>query len=187
MICDNSSQLLRQKRPMQRILIHNADVITEDTILRGYCLIVENGKIAQLATKIKDVPDASSCQFVDGTGHYLCPGFIDLHFHGIHTYSVDDGSESLTQICQILPRYGVTGFLPTVCPLPKGKDSSVLSALASCRSDGTQILGFHLEGPFLSLTGCLPPEALGDADLVLMDKSCTVLKTWVKGKCCYTD
>jgi N-acetylglucosamine-6-phosphate deacetylase len=24
-----------------------------------------------------------------------------------------------------------------------------------------------------------------DADLVLMDKSCTVLKTWVEGKCCY--
>jgi N-acetylglucosamine-6-phosphate deacetylase len=150
---------------MQRILIQNADIVTENTILQGYCLLVENGRIARLEADMKDIPDASSCQCVDAAGHYLCPGFIDLHFHGIHTYSVDDGPESLAQICRILPRYGVTGFLPTVCPLPKGKDSSALRALASCRSDGAGILGFHLEGPFLSLTGCLPPEALGDADL----------------------
>ncbi len=29
---------------------------------------------------------------------------------------------------------------------------------------GSQILGFHLEGPFLTLTGALPKEALGKAD-----------------------
>lgn len=39
-----------------------------------------------------------------------------------------------------------------------------MSSLSKVKSQGTQILGFHLEGPFLSITGALPPEALGDAD-----------------------
>jgi N-acetylglucosamine-6-phosphate deacetylase len=58
----------------------------------------------------------------------------------------------------------VTGFLPTVCPLPKGEDAQFLSKLANVRSEGTEILGFHLEGPFLAITGALPPEAVGRND-----------------------
>ena len=149
---------------MQRIFIKNADIITENEVLKGHCLLVEEGKIVQISENPADITNISSCQIVDAAGHYLCPGFIDLHFHGVHTFLVDNGPQDVADICRVLPQYGVTGFLPTVCPLPKGQDAAFVKTLAQGRYAGAQILGFHLEGPYLSLTGALPPEALGDRD-----------------------
>ena len=51
--------------------------------------------------------------------------------------------------------YGVS----VICP--KGKDAELLASLASVKSQGSEILCFHMEGPFLTQTGALPPEALG--------------------------
>lgn len=100
----------------------------------------------------------------NGAGGFLVPGFIDLHIHGTHRFLIDLGPDHLDGLAVLLPRYGVTGFLPTVCPKPVGEDARALARLARIRSRGSQILGFHLEGPFLTLTGALPPEALGTAD-----------------------
>ena len=146
---------------MSEFLIANTKIILADTILNHHDVLVSDGIIQ----KILPAGNRPPVTIVDGKGHYLCPGFIDLHFHGIHTRLVDNGLQDVAEICRILPRYGVTGFLPTVCPLPKGKDVAFLRTLVSGDYTGTEILGFHLEGPFLSLTGALPPEALGGADL----------------------
>ena len=70
----------------------------------------------------------------------------------------------MAELCRALPRYGVTGYLPTVSPLPKGQDAEQLASLAQANCEGAEILGFHLEGPFLTMTGCLPDEAIGQAD-----------------------
>ncbi|GAH07680.1 unnamed protein product, partial [marine sediment metagenome] len=91
-------------------------------------------------------------------------GLIDLHTHGLHSYRIDNDPDDLDNICRLLPQYGVTGFLPTVCPRPKRQLAEFLGRLAKVQSKAAEILGFHLEGPFLSLTGALPPEAIGTAD-----------------------
>lgn len=150
-------------------LIKNANIITDKDILYNHSLLISNGKIAEI-TPDSDTIDCSSCHVIDANNQYLSAGFIDLHIHGIHNFLIDNGIEDLSQICKILPQYGVTGFLPTVCPLPKGKDADFLTSLSSGSYEGTQILGFHLEGPFLSLTGALPPEALGNADVQRVEK-----------------
>jgi len=103
-------------------------------------------------------------QCVNMSDNYIVPGFIDLHTHGIHRYLVDNGTDDLKQICRILPRYGVTGFLPTLAPRPSGEDALFLQELARLKTDGSNILGFHLEGPFLKLTGALSSEAVSGAE-----------------------
>jgi len=148
---------------MSRLLIKNAVVVGLERMLDDHAVLCSNGKIERVGPSSQLQADAE--QVVDAGGDYLVPGYIDLHIHATHEHRIDDGPESLRALCKLLPRYGVTGFLPTVCPLPKGKDSDFLASLAQVESEGTRILGFHLEGPFLSLTGALPPEAIGKADV----------------------
>lgn len=150
---------------MSQLLIENVDIVTEKEIVEGHCLLIENGKIARIAPRSAPISTLSSCRRLDASDNYLCPGFIDLHIHGIHSYLVDNGPQDVAEICRVLPQYGVTGFLPTVSPLPKGQDAAFIKSLSAGQYAGSQILGFHLEGPYLSLTGALPPEALGDADI----------------------
>jgi N-acetylglucosamine-6-phosphate deacetylase len=129
----------------------------EESVTDGF-IRVENGKIAECTSYTPDD------EYVDLSDCYVVPGFIDMHIHGMHHYLVDNGIDDLMQICRILPRYGVTGFLPTIAPLPKGKDAAFLNQLAQCPTEGTNILGFHLEGPFLKITGALTSDALSDAE-----------------------
>ena len=93
---------------------------------------------------------------VDAAGMYLCPGFIDLHMHGVKGLLAESGKEAVEEICRILPRYGVTGFLPAVCPTLSGEgDVALMEELSQARSEGTEILGFFLEGHYLALTGAI--------------------------------
>lgn len=146
------------------LLIDHASVILENTILPDSAVEIAGGRVARIraAGRPEGVPDD---RYVDAQGHYLAPGFIDMHIHGMHRHLVDEGPEHLTAIAAILPQYGVTGFLPTVCPLPPGKDAAMLGRLAQVPAGrGAAVLGFHLEGPFLTFTGAISPESLGPAD-----------------------
>ncbi|MHB0946610.1 MAG: N-acetylglucosamine-6-phosphate deacetylase [Sedimentisphaerales bacterium] len=149
---------------MSKLLIENVCVILADKVIKNSAMLIVDGKISKIYSS-GDKPDKRVDETINANGNYLAPGFIDLHIHGLQNYLIDNGTEDLAQICKILPQYGVTGFLPTVCPLPKGKDAEFLSKLTNVKSTGAQILGFHLEGPFLALTGALPKEALGKADI----------------------
>ena len=151
-------------------IIKNANIVIDEDILYRHSLLISDGKISEISPDINLFSNNSNFQVIDANNQYLSAGFIDLHIHGIENYLIDDGTESLSKICKILPKYGVTGFLATVCPLPKGKDSDFLKSLSSNTYAGTPILGFHLEGPFLTLTGALSPEALGNADINRVEK-----------------
>lgn len=146
---------------MARLVIENATVILPDRLRKKQTVVVEGRKIVSLAVAGKARRGGKT---VDASGMYLAPGFIDLHVHGVHEHLIDDGPRHLEEFCRILPRYGVTGVLPCVCPRPKGKDAEFVASLAKVKSKGAAILAFHMEGPFLTLTGALPKDALGDAD-----------------------
>jgi len=144
-------------------VIKNAAVVTVDSVLQDHAVVLEGGKILDVLPS-SHTEGLSADITIDAEGNYLTPGFIDLHIHGVENFRIDAGLDDLEKICKTLPKYGVTGFLPTVCPLPVGKDAEFLAALSQIKSEGTEILAFHLEGPFLAKTGALPPEALGTAD-----------------------
>lgn len=148
---------------MPRTVIRNATVVQPDEILTQQTVIVAEGKIESIRP-IDSFSPTTSDRVVDIGGKYLAPGLIDLHTHGLHEFDLDNGPHHLAAICELLPRYGVTGFLPTLTPRPKGEDARFVASLAEAKPDGPQIFGFHLEGPFLSLTGALSPGVLGSAD-----------------------
>lgn len=153
----------RHSMKEERSRLHfEGKIVTENEIISGY-ITCEHGRIVAV-NRIK--PEGKVLHFGD---NYIVPGFIDLHIHGIHTFLADNGPEDLSSICLTLPQYGVTGFLPTIAPRPKGEDAAFLSHLAHTETSGAEILGFHLEGPFLKITGALGSEAISGADTGRVD------------------
>jgi len=144
---------------MSRVLITNASVVKLDQVARQQTVTLADGRI-QSVGPTDAVSARGTDRVVDVGGNYVAPGFIDLHTHGLHGFRLDAGPDSLQAICGLLPRYGVVGFLPTLTPWAKDIDARSVASLAETACAGTQVLGFHLESPFLSVSGGMPPEAL---------------------------
>ena len=138
-------------------LTFKGQIVSESGIEIG-SLTIENGIIISREKPSPDIP------VIDLGEAYIAPGFIDLHIHGVHYSLIDNGETELSEVCRILPCYGVTGFLPTLSPRQKGEDAAFLGRLSKTKTGGAAILGFHLEGPFLKITGALPSEAISAAD-----------------------
>ena len=148
---------------MSRVLITNASVVKLDQVARQQTVTLAEGRI-QSVGPTDAVSAKGADRVVDIGGNYLAPGFIDLHTHGLHGFRLDSGPDSLQAICELLPRYGVVGLLPTLIPWPRDEDIRLVASLAETSCVGSQVLGFHLESPFLSLPGAIPPEALTNVD-----------------------
>lgn len=84
---------------------------------------------------------------------YILPGLIDIHTHGAYGFDTLRGDiAGLKHWQKQLLKEGVTGFLPT---LAATSIDNMRSALATIRQavnqpSGAQILGVHLEGPYLN-------------------------------------
>src|SRR6056297_1398046 len=113
-------------------------------------IVLENGKIAS----IKKQTSRDSEKGIDAQGRFITPGFIDIHIHGAGGADVGDGSEqSLKKMGQTLVRYGVTSFLATTMmdPDTDNQHLEILKQSLVKSYKGANILGVHLEGPFISL------------------------------------
>ncbi len=100
----------------------------------------------------------------------VVPGFIDEHIHGCHGHDVMDAStSSLKDIAQELLQEGVTYFCPTTMSMSLPEIKNALKTIASVKESqtaGAEIIGVHLEGPFLSekFCGAQDPRHLIDCD-----------------------
>ncbi|WP_416827526.1 phosphonate metabolism protein PhnM [Ectobacillus polymachus] len=59
-------------------LVTNGLIVTEETILDGFDLLVENDRISHIAPK-GDIIPRESIEVIDANGGYVTPGFIDIH------------------------------------------------------------------------------------------------------------
>ena len=111
---------------------------------------------------------------VDGGGRLLTPGLIDVHTHGIERHGYDFGPEGIENGSRLLPKYGVTTFLPTLVPKTDDDWFAHLESLAAAldRLEGATAPGFHLEGPFLALAGAACETVPGDLGLLARMRDC---------------
>lgn len=130
------------------MIITNCKLILKDGIEEG-ALRVRNGKIVEL-----NPTDLYGEEIIDGQGNYLSPGFIDVHIHGAAGYDTMDGTyEALNEISKAIVKHGTTSFLPTTMTVALEDIKSSVEAAAEAKkvgTEGAQILGLHLEGPFIS-------------------------------------
>lgn len=98
---------------MTLYIIHNGKIITEETILEGYAVVVE-GEIIQSIIPQETVSAYTDAQLIDARGGYISPGFIDIHSDYIETIasprptSMMDFNISLREAEKILISHGIT-------------------------------------------------------------------------------
>lgn len=128
----------------------NTFILTEEGIIKTN-IIIKDGIISYIGNKE-----------IDGlitlpNDQILVPGFIDEHMHGINGYDVMDGNvETLRKIAEEVAKEGVTSFLATTSTASIQKTIETLHAVKTFKeldnSCYAEIIGAHLEGPFLSKT-----------------------------------
>ncbi|MBM7835401.1 N-acetylglucosamine-6-phosphate deacetylase [Clostridium sardiniense] len=135
------------------MLIKNCNIIFLDRIEKG-SILVENGKIKEINPK--NVQDS---EVIDAEGMYLSPGFIDVHIHGAGGHDTMDGTyEAINEIAKTICKFGTTSFTPTTMTVAVEdirKSMGVIKEAKINGTDGANVLGAHLEGPFIS------PSAIG--------------------------
>ncbi len=132
--------------------ITNGKIILKDRIVENCALLYSD--VIEGIVPIENIP--ADAGIIDAEGGYVSPGLIDIHIHGYLGKDVCDGEEeSIRTISKGLLANGVTGYLPTTMTV----DMKVIrKALEVCRAlkeeskswEGSQILGCHAEGPFIS-------------------------------------
>jgi N-acetylglucosamine-6-phosphate deacetylase len=138
----------------ERFLIKGLKVYTEQKSIKHGAVLVENGKIADIFTHEQHQRFCEKITYQFSANSHLIPGFIDLHMHGCKGYDIMDGTdEALNTICQTLPKEGTTSFLATTLSLANDKIEKALDNIKQFKKkkcQGAEILGIHLEGPFIS-------------------------------------
>jgi N-acetylglucosamine-6-phosphate deacetylase len=153
-------------------IVFKGNLVLSDKILENGTVVIEGGRI------IGVFPSAAGQAFegsdvVDFCDHYIAPGLIDLHLHGAMGRDVMDGNiAGLQEIAAYQAGTGVTGFVATTlaAALPQISDAVMGVKAAQTKPLPSEILGLHLEGPFLSFEkkGAQNPEFIRPIDLEAM-------------------
>ncbi len=131
-------------------------------------LLVEDGRIAAIGQL-----NPAGLRVKNLGGRMLVPGFLDLHTHGGDGVDVNAATaQDFGKISRFFARHGTTGWL---CSILTDTPEQTLWCIGQAKAameapaDGAQLLGIHLEGPFLSTEykGAMPEHLLrtGDAEL----------------------
>lgn len=136
------------------------------------CIGIENGLITYIGNDQSKI--TTTLPFEKGA--IVLPGFIDQHVHGAGGADAMDGTfDALNTIATSLAKEGTTAFLATTMTQSPENISKALSAVKDYKQkapdSGAEILGVHLEGPFISLKhiGAQPKEYVATPSVEVFD------------------
>ena len=133
------------------MIFRNARLIFSDGIREGLEIITQQGKIAE----IRQQTNAPETDVVDLAANYFAPGFVDLHVHGaVGRDTMEASEEAFRAICDFHASGGTTSLLLTIATAPLDAIVDVIKAVRNCRSSIKQVVGVHVEGPFISNIKC---------------------------------
>jgi N-acetylglucosamine-6-phosphate deacetylase len=150
------------------IVLSGAELVLPDRILSPGTLVIDGGRIVDIR------PGAAQGRTAGGHppslfafhGHYIVPGFIDVHVHGADGLDSLDGGDVVRSIAARLPRYGVTAFCPTTVACAPDALRIVLDQVRRARETpeprSARVLPAHLESNFINpdMRGAQPMACL---------------------------
>ena len=86
----------------------------------------------------------------ENSHNYIIPGFIDLHCHGGEGFDTMDGKESIDYMSKYHLSKGTTSLLPTTWTSSYDHTLKALNGFNSLINKHSNIIGVHLEGPFIN-------------------------------------
>ena len=113
-------------------------------------------------------------EIVDYADAWLLPGMIDLHTHGGRGADVMTATEEgLATVARVVAEGGASGFLPTTRTASRDQLVGAARVVGRVAAEGpgsaagAQVLGLHLEGPYISprRAGGQPADQIRNPDL----------------------
>jgi N-acetylglucosamine-6-phosphate deacetylase len=142
----------RSKLTMTSILIRNVHLLCGNESKPGNILI-QNGQI--VSVNEDNTSTLSGADFeINGNGHFLIPGMIDVHIHGAEGFDMMDGTvRSVEAVSNACARTGCTSFLATSVSSSIKDLLTMISNVSQVagREPGAGIVGMHIEGPYLNV------------------------------------
>ena len=132
------------------LILHGAKVVTATSVVEGGDVSVEGEHIVAVG----DIEPDERAETLDLSGHWLLPGFVDLHNHGGGggSYAIGD-QESALAAFRFHRGHGTTTSIASMVTAPVDQLAHDIAAMSELVEDGV-LAGIHLEGPFISALRC---------------------------------
>ncbi len=147
-------------------------------IINGQVFDLEQGFLSRdVLTDGGQIASASGDdQILDAAGCYVIPGLVDVHFHGCVGEDFSDATpDGLQKIADFELSQGVAYLCPAGMTLPEDQLTAICKNTAAHRakhSGGAEVVGAHLEGPFLCMAkkGAQNGDYLHDPDTAMLKR-----------------
>ena len=161
--------------------IYASRILTPQEELLDTVILVEGGRITAIGHRDEVKIPEGAVDYV-ASGMTVVPGFVDVHIHGAGGHDVMEATPAaLDCITSTVARHGTTSILATTVTAPVDETCKSLEGIAQyIRSHEQQentglaaeILGIHLEGPFISKTrrGVHPSDSITRPSIEILDK-----------------
>jgi N-acetylglucosamine-6-phosphate deacetylase len=134
-----------------RLVALRGRIVTDYEVWPDGTILLGEGSIADVSPDDSLVAEAHEVH--DHAGSLILPGFVDLQVNGAFGVDVASESSRLPELSRALLSTGTTSYLPTVISSSEGLYEEALPAIGAAENSnghGAEVLGVHLEGPFIS-------------------------------------
>lgn len=141
--------------------VYLGEKVIDDGFIRFNRQIEAVGAMADLVYQADD-------QVVNGANKSVIPGFIDVHSHGGYGIdTMDADPQKISMMTHKMLSEGITSYVPTTITQSKAKLLAALTAVAKAAKTTPQIVGIHMEGPFIDkeYMGAQPPQYIEAASV----------------------
>ncbi|WP_026695855.1 N-acetylglucosamine-6-phosphate deacetylase [Peribacillus kribbensis] len=161
------------------ILLKGIQIYSDGTWIEDGYIKIQNQTILEVGSSESLLQEEEDLQLLEIPLNYKAvPGFIDVHIHGANgADTMDATKEALHTMAEALPREGTTSFLATtITQEQKQIEMALRNAGEYIQNDQpagkAEILGIHLEGPFVNKkrAGAQPMQHILDPDLELLQR-----------------
>lgn len=162
------------------VAIRGARKIDARGVTDGYWVVATDGVITATGTDAEAFDqacrdagiDPQGETVVDADGRLLTPGYVDIHAHGSWEKSFDDGPDGIDIARAGHAVHGTTRQVLSLITNPIDVLCENLRNVRAKMDERPDVLGAHLEGPFLALArkGAHDPQCLKDPVPELVDE-----------------
>lgn len=149
--------------------IRGGTVLTPDHTIENCAILLEDGRITAVEAQNQNAGNPEGVKVIDAHDLFVLPGLIDVHVHGgAGSDAMDATPQALDDMSAFFLAHGVTSYLPTTITNSPEAIRQTVDNVVHYRASrpGAQVLGVHLEGPYLcqAMRGAQPAGWLRDPD-----------------------
>ena len=146
------------------LVIHSARIVSGGSLVEDGWIRAEDGSVVARGTGSGWGPAATvvDAREAAGAAAILAPGFVDIHGHGGANAAFDDGADAIRTARAMHRAHGTTRAVVSLITATLDQLAERVGMVADLMDTEHDLLGSHLEGPFLDPghKGAHDPELL---------------------------